>query len=326
MNKTCKTLIKAAGAIAVIAVLATVIVSVLLLNYSITPSEKHGRDSVYTWKKLSRRYPAVYKWTDSLRRAGCIKDTFINAHDGHRHHAVYVRAAAHDDRTAVLVHGYGESWVAMLPQARIYYRLGYNLLLPDLHGNGLSDGDDEQMGWKDRLDVLEWAHVADSLFAPRGKHTRMILHGVSMGAATVMCVSGENTPEYIKCFIEDCGYTSVNDEFSYELSNLFSLPRFPVMPAASAMCRLRWGWWFGDASPVDAVARCRKPMLFIHGSNDTYVPTRMVYPLYKAKPQPKELWIVPGARHARSILLRPEEYAAHIKAFTDKYIGKTLKL
>ena len=63
---------------------------------------------------------------------------------------------------------------------------------------------------------------------------------------------------------------------------------------------MKYGWSFGEASPLKQVAKCRKPMLFIHGDNDTYVPTAMVYPLYEAKPQPKQLWIAPGSKHALS--------------------------
>ena len=61
-------------------------------------------------------------------------------------------------------------------------------------------------------------------------------------------------------------------------------------------------------------------MLFIHGENDTFVPTNMVYPLYEAKPQPKELWIVPNADHATSYKRNKEVYTEKVKQFTDKYI------
>ena len=111
--------------------------------------------------------------------------------------------------------------------------------------------------------------------------------------ATTMCVSGEQTPRYVKCFVEDCGYTSVWDEFSNEISARFSLPDFPLMYTASWVVKAKYGWGFNEASPLKQVAKCQKPMLFIHGDNDTFVPTWMVYPLYEAKPQPKALWIAP---------------------------------
>ncbi len=67
------------------------------------------------------------------------------------------------------------------------------------------------MGWKDRFDVLRWMDIANDIF---GGDTRMVVHGISMGAATTMMVSGEEQQPYVKCFVEDCGYTSVRDQFA----------------------------------------------------------------------------------------------------------------
>lgn len=87
-----------------------------------------------------------------------------------------------------------------------------------------------------------------------------------------MMVSGEKTPEYITCFVEDCGYTSVWDQFSKELKGLFGLPPFPLLYTASWIYQLQNGWNFQEASALSQVARCTKPMLFIHGDNDDFVP------------------------------------------------------
>jgi fermentation-respiration switch protein FrsA (DUF1100 family) len=158
------------------------------------------------------------------------------------------------------------------------------------------------------------------MFADSTGHSRQVLHGVSMGAATVMCVSGENTPAYIKCFVEDCGYTSVWDEFKYEVVQMFGIPAFPLIYFTSAYCKLRYGWSFGEASPLKQVAKCHKPMLFIHGDNDTFVPSWMVHPLYAAKPQPKELYIGHGSEHAQTYRDHKAEYVALVHRFAGKYI------
>ena len=153
-----------------------------------------------------------------------------------------------------------------------------------------------------------------------GDSTSMVVHGISMGAATTMMVSGEPQPDYVKCFVEDCGYTSVWDQFSKELKAQFGLPQFPLMYTADWLCQLEYGWGFKEASALKQVARCHLPMFFIHGDKDDYVPTWMVYKLYEAKPQPKALWIVPEADHAHSYLFNTEEYTQKVKAFVDKYI------
>ena len=77
---------------------------------------------------------------------------------------------------------------------------------------------------------------------------------------------------------------------------------------------------FKEASSLKQVEKADLPMFFIHGDKDTYVPTWMVYPLYEAKPDPKELWIVPGAKHAVSYKENKTEYTNRVKNFVDKYI------
>ena len=79
--------------------------------------------------------------------------------------------------------------------------MGYSILLPDLHAHGLSEGDLIGMGWNDRLDVLHWMTVASRLFGADD----VMVHGISMGAATTMCVAGEQLPQGVRSarFVED---------------------------------------------------------------------------------------------------------------------------
>lgn len=287
-----------------------------LVDYALSNA---GRERVVPYARIAADYPELAAWTDSLQVAQALHDTTLSMPSGGNGHAVFVRSPRSGGRTAVLVHGYKNTHADMLPIARIYERvMGYNILLPDLHGHGLSDGDDIQMGWKDRLDVLRWIKAVPGIVGAPSDSVRIVVHGVSMGAATTMCVSGEPTGSSVRCFVEDCGYTSAWDEFAHELRGRFSLPEFPLLYTASWLTDMRYGWSFGEASPLRAVARCRKPMLFIHGSADTFVPTSMVGPLYRAKPQPKELWVAPGSAHAMSYHDHKAEYINKVKAFVGK--------
>ena len=124
----------------------------------------------------------------------------------------------------------------------------------------------------------------------------------------------------IRCFVEDCGYTSVWEQFKKELKEQFNLPAFPLLYTASWICELQNGWNFHEASAIEQVKKCDKPMFFIHGDKDDFVPTYMVNEVYAAKSEPKEIWIVPETDHATSYKNYPEEYTKRVKAFTDKYI------
>ena len=245
-----------------------------------------------------------------------MRDTFILAEDGVRLHALYLYADTLTAHTAVAVHGYTDNAVRMLHIAYLYnHDLHYNVLLLDLRFAGQSEGDHIQMGWKDRLDVLRWMEVANELFAPEGSQTRMVVHGISMGAATTVCVSGEPQPPFVNCFVEDCGYTSVWDEYAGELKNQFGLPAFPFAPSGQLgyTPALRLG--FPGSLATGTSKKCRLPMLFIHGTEDTFVPTWMGDSLYVAKTGIKEIWHVEGATHADSYLKYAKEYTEIVKSF-----------
>ena len=291
------------------------------LGYEHKPGDMRGNvDSAYA--ELYRRVPDMRPWCDSLLRRGLICDTFIVMPGGERHHAIYVRNDSAHGRTAIVVHGYTDNCVKFMYLGRMYHRdFGYNILMPDLHAHGLSEGEEIQMGWKDRFDVIRWTEVAEHLFRDSVAPSRVVVHGVSMGAATTMCVSGEALPDYVTAFVEDCGYTSVWNEFSGELRAQFSLPAFPLLYTASALCKLKYGWTFGEASPLNQVKKCRRPMLFIHGDADTYVPFSMMQPLYDAKPDPKAVWVAEGSKHAEAYLAHCAAYTATVREFLGKYVA-----
>lgn len=301
-----------------VAVVALTGGSFYMLGYSLTPKDNKGKDIPGSYEYMHSKYPFITPWLDSLQTTGALRDTFIINRKGRQLHAMFASAAKPTDKTAVIVHGYTDNAIRMLMIGYLYNNdLNYNILLPDLQDNGLSEGPAIQMGWKDRLDVLNWMNIANDIF---GKRTQMVVHGISMGAATTMMVSGEAQQPFVKCFVEDCGYTSVWDEFSFQLKDMFGLPEFPLMYTTSWLCNAKYGWNFQEASSLEQVKKCSLPMFFIHGDADTYVPTRMVYPLYEAKSEPKELWIVPGATHAMSYKDYPQEYTERVKKFVGKYI------
>lgn len=289
----------------------------VLLNISVG-MENPGRGAKDIPGDISSNYPEARIWADSLQKAHLLKDTFIYNDRGLRMHALYAEASSPTPKTAVIVHGRTDNATGMLRLGHMYHQLlGYNILLPDLHYSGLSDGNGFQMGWFDRTDVIQWMEVANHIY---GGNTQMVVHGISMGAATTMMLSGEPQPDYVKCFIEDCGYTSVWDEFSHVLKRDYGIPSFPTLHLASILCKIKYGWTFQEASSMVQIVKCKLPMFFIHGEKDDFVPTWMAYTLYEKKSAPKELWIVPDAAHDDSYRMHPAEYTRRVKEFTDQYI------
>ena len=280
-----------------------------MLDFSLAPDPTRANtDSCY--RQLFTDYPETREWMDSLRTHHALRDTMIVMPGGYRLHTYYINRGS--QRTAMVIHGWRDQAIKFFYFARMYERLlGYNVVMPDLYASGMSDGDMLRMGWLDRLDVLQLLDVF--------KADTMVVHGVSMGAATTMMMSGEQMPEDIRDlrFVADCGYTSVWDEFAGELKNQFGLPAFPLMYTTSLLCQLRYGWNFDEASALRQVAKCQYPMFFIHGDSDDFVPTYMVHQLYDAKSAPKELWITKGTDHAHSYKNHRTEYVARVRRFLE---------
>lgn len=226
----------------------------------------------------------------------------------------YKQEDSHD--WVIIVHGYRSKHQDMTGFAQRYYDAGYQVLMPDLRACGESEGDYVGMGWLDKDDILQWI----DWILEQDEEAGIVLHGVSMGAATVMMTSGEETPDAVKVFIEDCGYTSVWDIFSSELKYRFHLPDFPIMYTAGLTARMRAGYGFQEASALDQVKKCEKPMFFIHGTADDFVPYEMLDRLYEAKPGSNKARLsVEGAGHCQSSFLLGDNYWAQVFAFIDTY-------
>ncbi len=293
-------------------------VSLYFINYSLKPKKTIINNWETGFEYAFENYPHLEKWVNNIEFHGELKDTIITSSKAFKYHAYYLAAKVPTNKTAVLVHGWTDSAKGMLMLAYMYNEeFGYNVLLPNLHYHGLSEGKAVQMGWFDRFDVLEWMDVANNIF---GGNTQMVVHGISMGAATTMMLSGESQKDYVKCFIEDCGYTSVWDQFEYKLKLDYKLPSFPLLNIANYICKKKYGWDFKQASALEQVKKSNLPMLFIHGTADNFVPYQMLKPLYEAKNGEKDILILDGVTHAMAYRDAREEYTSKVQEFLSKHV------
>ena len=246
------------------------------------------------------------------------KSVFINStNNGNlKLHGYEITNLGESNIWTIIVHGYYGKGSDMSYYAEQYFNKGYNVLLVDLRGHGKSQGDYIGMGWHDRLDLIDWANYIIN----KNPECKIILHGVSMGAATVMMATGENLPSNIKVAIEDCGYTSIWDEFEMQLKVLFNLPAFPVLNAASTVCKINAGYDLKEGSAVEQVRKSKTPTLFIHGDQDKFVPFEMLDILYDAANCEKQKLVIEGAAHAESVRVNPNLYWNTVDGFIGKYI------
>lgn len=243
-------------------------------------------------------------------------DTYITSSDNLKLHAYEVKNENKTDKWAIVVHGYTSEGKLLSSKAKHLYNMGYNVLVPDLRSHGSSEGDYIGMGWHDRLDIIDWINY----IVKNNPNSKIALHGTSMGSATVLMVSGEKLPSNVKAIVADCGYTSVYDEFSYQLKQLFNLPAFPIMNFSDVVTHIRAGYCLNDASAINQVKKSTTPILYIHGDKDDFVPYYMMDELYNATNSEKEKLTIEGGEHANSDLVNPKLYWSTVNSFLEKYI------
>lgn len=246
------------------------------------------------------------------------REVELRSDDGLKLKGYFLPSERAEGRTAIIAHGYSGKGKDMGATAKIYYEhSGYNVLIPDARGHGQSEGDYIGFGWPERRDYLKWIEF---VLQETGPQAQIVLHGVSMGGATVLMASGEELPPQVKAVVADCGYSSVKAQLSYQLRRMYHLPGFPFIHFASLITRIKAGYFFGEASALKQVRKAKVPILFIHGDADKFVPFFMMEDLYQACSAPKDKLVVHGAGHGLAYDTDKSEYIARVDNFIARYV------
>lgn len=245
------------------------------------------------------------------------EDLWMESFDGLKLHGQLLR---HGDgkKLIIQVHGFRSSAIhdfcAVLP----YFRdKGFSVLLVDLRSHAQSEGTYITYGVHERVDLRDWIYLA---MEKMGEDVDIILHGISMGAATVLMTSALDIPDNVKGIIADSGFTSPYDIFVEVLDHSFHSKPFPILPICSLMAEQKANFDFKGASTLDAMAENKIPVLFVHGEEDDFVPIEMSEANFEACKAEKEFLRIPGAKHACGYITDRAACEKAIDAFLAKYI------
>ena len=296
-----------------------ILIAVLLLIgnyfYNLGINSKVSKAKVFkntsAHKEKTQAQKNAEEWFDKNHN-----DIYLNGSKNNLRLHSYEFENQNSNNWAIVVHGYMIDGRGMCYVVKELYDRGFNVLVPDLRGHGKSEGNYVGMGITDRFDLLDWIQYLLKNYPDR----KIILYGISMGASTVMMAEGENISEQIKLAICDCGYTSAWEEFSYQLKRMYKLPAFPVLHFASLICKIRAGYFLWDCSSIKALAKSKTPTLFIHGTEDDFVPFYMLQKNFDAANCPKEKLEVKGARHSESFTIENKLYWETVDRFIQKYL------
>jgi len=276
-------------------------------------AKNEGKSAVAGEELAFKKHPEVLAGREYLKNCGC-ETVEITSIDGLKLVGHWY-AGENPKRVIVAMHGWRSSWVNDFGViSRFWHENDCAVLYADQRGQGGSGGEYIGFGLLERHDCLEWIKwVNERTDLP------VYLAGVSMGASTVLMTSGFELSENVRGIIADCGFTSPKAIWKHVVKNNMHLPYGLYSAGVDEECRKRIQHGSDDYSCTEALKNCKVPVLFIHGTDDKFVPVEMTYENYKACASSKRLLIVPGASHGMSYMTDTEGYQREIKEFWADY-------
>lgn len=256
----------------------------------------------------------MHRMVDYLRSLP-YEQVYITSHDGlrlaaryyHRNDSAPVKIEFHGYRSAATRDFCGANELDVLT--------GCNVLLVDQRAHGLSDGTSITFGILERFDVVSWANYVVDRF---GSDVKILLSGVSMGAATVLMASDLDLPPNVKGIIADCGFSSPKAILMKVCKEDMHLPAKLLYP----FCKLAAKWLckcdLEAADAVTAVKNTKVPIFMVHGTEDRYVPCSMAFEIKEAAGDMAQLHIFEGSGHVLSYMDDTPRYHKLAQAFCDE--------
>ena len=268
-------------------------------EFDIPPGKAYEpyRERMIAWMKEMRAMPH--------------EDVSIVSHDGLRLCAKYYEYQK-GAPMEIVFHGYrGSAERDLCGAIGRCFAIGRNALIVDQRTSGDSEGHVISFGINERHDCRRWVDFAIEHY---GADVKIVLTSISMGAATVMMAAGEELPPNVIGVLADCGYTSAKEIIGKVIRHM-GLSAPILYPIVRLSGRLFGGFDVEETSPIEAMGRCRVPVIFYHGEADGFVPCDMSVRLHEACVATKRLVIVPGADHGLAYPADKEGYLRELRDF-----------
>lgn len=221
-------------------------------------------------------------------------------------------------RIIIAMHGWRSSWSRDFAVISDFWHTNdCSVLYVEQRGQNNSDGEYMGFGLIERYDCMDWISWVNQ--NRNGEGLPIYLAGISMGATSVLMAAGLNLPANVRGIIADCGFTSPHAIWKHVVEKNIHLPYGGLRSAmVDALCKEKIQLGSREYSTIDAMKHCRVPVLFVHGTDDHFVPIEMTYENYIACVAPKRLFVVPGAEHGMSYFLEKKGYEAEVRRFWEE--------
>ncbi len=203
------------------------------------------------------------------------EEVWIKSYDDLNLKGYYLKNDNSNGKVMILCHGYRSfPYFDFSASAKMYYEQGFDLLFI-VHRTHLdSDGKYISFGLKERYDLIEWIKYVDTRHNGKAK---ILLAGVSMGAATVMYTLGLDLPESVKGAVCDCGFDTPKHVIGFALREVFKSRYIASFMSnfVSFAAFFRLGSFLGKVNTSKSLKKNTLPVMFAHGKADDVVPFDM---------------------------------------------------
>ena len=238
----------------------------------------------------------------------------ITSFDGLKLKAKYFECVK-DAPIEIMFHGYrGDSLSDLSIGIERAFKLNRNCLLVDQRASGKSEGKVISFGINESKDCLLWI---DKVIETFGKDVKIILTGISMGAATVVIASGNKLPKNVIGVLADCGFHSAKEIIKKTIKEMH-LPVKIFFPCVKLAAKIFGHFNLEETSAIEQVKKTEIPIIFFHGLSDEVVPHYMSEQMYKACNTRKQLVSVKNAGHGLAYIIEPDLYLKELDNFFKK--------
>ncbi len=280
-------------------------------------SRKKGQDDIYAIPSGDQYEPHKEEMIELIKTLEKreYEDVYITSFDGLRLHGRYYHCR---DGAPLNIgfHGYRATALRdFCVGASESLKRGHNLILIDQRGQGKSEGRTITMGIKEHRDVLSWAQYG----AKRFGDTKIILYGVSMGAASVIMATSLDLPKNVTGVIADCPYNAPKDILLTVAQKDMGINKKLAYPFIWLSAKLLGRFDINEKTCEQAVKNSKIPVLILHGEDDRYVPCEMSEEIRKANKEKVTRYTFENAGHGISFFADKERYREITEAFFSEH-------
>lgn len=248
--------------------------------------KKRSNDEIFKLMEYTKIYDRAHYHNQKFEKIT------VKSEEGFKLVAHYLSCDEGSHSVIIILHGYSVDHRRSCQYIDFFREKGFNILLVDQRSHGESEGQYTTYGSYEVKDLNLWVNL---MFEKLGENCVIGVHGHSMGASTALLysVEGEGMVSFI---IAEAGYSDAGELLKSKLHK-HKIPIFPFYQLTCQRVKAKCGFRIKDVCPINIVQNSNIPILFIHGDMDELVPCRMGIDMYKAKKDPKDIYIVKEGMH-----------------------------